>query len=58
MLQLELNDQEHETLVEVLRMFLSELRAEVTHTDKPSFRDGLKEQERVLKEILGKLGSR
>lgn len=55
MLQLELNDQEHEMLTQVLRSFLSELRSEVSHTDTPSFRDGLKAQEHLIKQLLAKL---
>lgn len=55
MLQLELNDQEHELLTQVLRSFLSELRSEVAHTDTPSFRDGLKVQEHMIKQLLAKL---
>ncbi|MGE5492534.1 MAG: hypothetical protein ACM31P_14730 [Actinomycetota bacterium] len=55
MFQLELNDQEHGMLVEVLRSFLSELRSEVSHTDTFAFRDQLKAQEHVIKQLLAKL---
>lgn len=55
MFQLELNDQEHKMLVEVIRSFLSELRSEVSHTDTRAFRDQLKAQEHLIKDILGKL---
>jgi hypothetical protein len=57
MLQLELNDQEKETLLEVLRSFLSELRNEVGHTDRLAYRNQLKAQEHVIQGILGRLSS-
>lgn len=55
MSQLELNDQEREALVEVLRSFLSELRNEVSHTDRLVYREQLKAQEHVIQGIVGKL---
>ncbi|HEY8099497.1 MAG TPA: hypothetical protein VIF82_01995 [Burkholderiaceae bacterium] len=55
MSHLELNDLEQEALVEVLKSFLSELRTEVVHTDRYSYKEHLKEQEDVVKRILGKL---
>lgn len=55
MSQLELNDQEKETLADVLRSFLSELRNEVSHTDRLAYREQLKAQEHVIEGILGKL---
>lgn len=55
MFQLELDDQEREMLTEVLRSFLSELRSEVSHTDSHAFRDRLKVQEHLIKQILGKV---
>lgn len=57
MSQLELNDQEKETLLEVLRSFLSELRNEVSHTDRLAYRNQLKAQEHVIQGILGRLSS-
>lgn len=58
MSQLELNDQEQELLAEVLRMFLSDLHTEVSHTDNRAFRAGLKDQEHLVRQILGKLEGR
>jgi hypothetical protein len=55
MLQLELNVPEQETLAEVLRSFLSELRNEVSHTDRLAYRDRLKAQEVLIKQILEKV---
>ena len=58
MAQLELNDQEQELLAEVLRMFLSDLHTEVSHTDNRSFRAGLKDQEHLIRHILSRLEGR
>lgn len=55
MLQLELNDEERETLTEVLKSFLSELRTEVSHTDRQAYRARLRDQEQMIKTILGKV---
>lgn len=57
MLQLELNDQEQRTLSEALQSFLSELRTEVSHTDRQAYRQQLRDQEQVLKGIATRLGS-
>ena len=55
MLQLELNAPEQETLAEVLRSFLSELRNEVGHTDRLAYREQLKAQESMVKHLLEKV---
>lgn len=54
-MQLELNRHEQETLADVLKSSLSELREEVAHTDRLAYRERLKEQEELLKEILSRL---
>jgi hypothetical protein len=54
-MQLELNKQEQTTLADVLSSSLSELREEVAHTDRLAYRERLKEQENLLKEILSRL---
>jgi hypothetical protein len=54
-MNLELNKQEQQTLADVLRSSLSELREEVVHTDRLAYRERLKEQEDLLKEILTRL---
>lgn len=56
MFQLELNATEHQALVEALKSFLSELRTEVSHTDRQAYRQQLKSQEEVLKAVLSRLG--
>lgn len=55
MSQLELNDQEKETLAEVLASYLSELSTEISHTDRRAYRERIKSQEKVIQDILGKL---
>jgi hypothetical protein len=55
MLRLELNDQEQEALVEALTSFLSELRTEVSHTDRLAYRQRLKDQEQSIRQILARL---
>ena len=52
---LELNELEQEALAEVLKTFLSELKTDVTHTDRQAYRERLKEQEHWVKRILSKL---
>lgn len=56
MFQLELNEREHQALAEALKSFLSELRTEVSHTDRQAYRQALKDQEDVLKGIMARLG--
>lgn len=53
--QLELTEQEKETLTEVLNIFLSDLRLEITDTERLDYRKRLKEQEQLIKRMLGKL---
>jgi len=55
MLQLELNNREQETLAEVLKMFLSDLRTEVVHTDRLQLRSELRNQEQTIKDVLSRL---
>lgn len=56
MFQLELNEREHQALAEALKSFLSELRTEVSHTDRQAYRKQLKDQEEVIKAIVARLG--
>lgn len=56
MFQLELNQTERLALTEALTSFLSELRTEVSHTDRQAYRQQLKSQEEVLKAVLARLG--
>lgn len=55
MFQLELSDAERDALAQALTSFLSELRTEVSHTDRQSYRERLKDQEQLLREIHGRL---
>lgn len=54
-MQLELDDQEQDTLEDVLKSYLSDLRLEVAGTEQMKLREQLKGQEVLIKQILGKL---
>jgi len=54
---LELTDEEREFLLRGLKSFLSDLRAQITHTDSPQFKGRLKHDEQTLKGLIEKLGS-
>lgn len=54
-MQLELDLQEQQTLVEVLRSYLSELKTEIGHTDRKAYRDQLKVQDQLLRHILSRV---
>ena len=56
MIQLDLDDQERETLVTVLTSYLSDLRMEIADTDRQDFRDMLKERKVVIGKVLTALG--
>jgi len=55
MLQLELDNQEQETLAEALRSFRSELKTEISHTDRKAYREQLKDQDHVIEHILSRV---
>ena len=55
MLQLTLTEEEQELLKETLENDLSDLRMEIRETDDRGFRDMLKHNEKLMKEILVKL---
>ncbi|MCI0654208.1 MAG: hypothetical protein L0Y39_06995 [Methylococcaceae bacterium] len=57
MAQIELTDHEAETLKEILRSYLSELRAEIADTDRMKMRDALKEKEVFINRVLKDLGA-
>lgn len=54
-MQLELDNEEQETLSIVLKSFLSELKTEISHTDRKEYREQLKEQDQVLRRILDRV---
>ena len=56
MIQLDLDDQERETLGTVLKSYLSDLRMEIADTDRQDFRDMLKERKAVIRKVLMALG--
>lgn len=55
-MQLELDVQEQQTLAEVLRSYLAELKTEIGHTDRKAYRDQLRVQDQLLRQILGRVG--
>ena len=55
MLKLELSEQEQEALADVLQSSLSELRTEISHTDRQAFRQRLKSQEQLVRKVLQRL---
>jgi hypothetical protein len=57
MAQIELTDHEAETLKEILKSYLSELRAEIADTDRMKMRSALKEQEVFINKLLETLGA-
>jgi hypothetical protein len=52
MLNLELNPNERDMLIEILTSYRSDLRFEIAGTDQQDFREGLKEKEVFLDNIL------
>lgn len=55
MANLELSQEEASMLREILESYLSDLRMEISDTDKMSFREGLKKKEVFLKDVIQKL---
>ncbi|KAA3610733.1 MAG: hypothetical protein D8M58_21055 [Calditrichaeota bacterium] len=47
-----LNIEEKQIIVETLEMFLSDLRMEISHTDKKEFRDELKHRKTVIAKTI------
>jgi hypothetical protein len=56
-MKVDLNDKEATVLREVLERHVSDMYAEISHTDNPAFRSGLREQRDVLRAIRDKLAS-
>jgi hypothetical protein len=52
MITLQLDEQEHQAVIEVLEREIPNLRHEIHHTDDRDYRDFLKERERVLEKLL------
>lgn len=55
MIQLELNDSEKQTLIEVLESYLSDLRYEIADTDSMDYREQLKSKKAVLEKTVAAL---
>ena len=55
MAQLNLTDREGETLTKALETYLSDLRMEIADTDAQDFREGLKDEESVITQLLERL---
>ena len=56
-MQIEINDEERQTLVEILSEVLPDLREEVYKTENYDYREELKHREVVVKSLLARLGS-
>jgi hypothetical protein len=52
---IELTQEEHELLVEVLDEFLSDLRMEIADTDSADYKDGLRHEKSVIVELITKI---
>ena len=57
MIRLELNDEERAELVNVLKRCRDDLWMEISHSDALEFKEILRERDRVLMQILQKLGA-
>jgi len=55
MVSLEMNDEEVKLLLNVLERYHSHLEVEVKRTDRREFRDALKEREKKLIDLIGKV---
>ena len=54
-MRIELDEKEGYLLLEVCRVSLADLRAEIVRTDSHAFRERLKEKEQVLRDLLLRL---
>ena len=55
-MHIDITSEEAGMLKEVLETYLSDLRMEISSTDKMSFREEMKEKEDFLKRLIQKLG--
>lgn len=55
---LDLDDREHELLLDLLKDQLGTLREQVYHSDTPAFKDDLKAREVTLQGVIRKLETR
>lgn len=54
-MDLKLHDSERELLLRILQQYLSDLRMEIADTEQYEFRQGLKEDENVIKDLIARL---
>jgi hypothetical protein len=54
-MQLELNDKERGVVRHALLVYLSDLREEIVKTEKHEWRQGLHEEEDILKQVIERL---
>jgi hypothetical protein len=52
MVQLSLSEEEQQVLVEILDEVLSDLRMEISATDRMAYRETMKQRENVLRHVL------
>lgn len=52
---LELTNEEHEALLEILERYYPDLRREIVNTDDREFRHALKQREAIMKELIHRL---
>ncbi len=57
MIELDLTEEETSILKMVLESYLSDLRMEISHTDRQEFRDMLKERKAVLIKVIETLAA-
>ena len=55
-MNLELTDQERDVIKQALKVYLSDLREEITKTEKHEWKAGLHAEEDVLKQVIERLG--
>ncbi len=55
MIRLELTQEEHDLLLEILREFLSNLRMEIVDTDSVDYKDTLRHEKGVVTELMRKV---
>ena len=56
MLRVELDDEEQTTLATLLKHYRNDLWKEISHTDSLDFKENLRERDRVVMQVLEKLG--
>ena len=55
-MKVDLNDREATVLREVLERHVSDMYAEISHTDNPAFRADLRAERELLRAVLARLG--